>query len=204
MALKILLAEGNVAAQTAGKKILLSGGHDVIAVSNGMAALKKISEAHPDIALLDVYMAGCTGVEVCKKVKASAELAQMPILLTVGKMEPFAAGEAIKIKADGLITKPFEVANLITVVEKLGAGRTGENSAAGRQPPPSIAAESRVYQPRIAQPVAAPAQVRSQPGPAHRLHGGELCDVCGHVNQGESSVCERCDVPLPSTVRVHQ
>ena len=188
MALKILIAEGNVAAQTAGKKILASGGHEVIAVSNGMAALKKISEAHPDIALLDVYMAGCTGVEVCKKVKATAELAQMPILLTVGKMEPFGAGEAIRIKADGLITKPFEVSNLITVVEKLAA-----------RPPGSISAREV----QVAKKLTSPAPMRPELRPASRARGGELCDVCGHVNQGESLVCEQCDVPLPSSVRTH-
>lgn len=190
MGLKILLAEANVAAQNAGRKILASGGHDVVAVSNGLAAMKKISEAHPDIVLLDVYMAGVTGVEVCKKVRATADLAHTPVLLTVGKMDPFGAGEAIKSKADGLITKPFDVANLITVVEKL---------AGFRRPPGSMSAQETQTS-----NTAALAHTRSEVELAQRRQGGELCDVCGHVNREDSLVCEKCDVPLPSSVKAHQ
>ncbi|HXZ45707.1 MAG TPA: response regulator, partial [Pseudolabrys sp.] len=119
MSLKILLADDDMTAQNMGKKILAAVGYDVITVSNGVAAIKKIAEVHPDIVLLDAYMAGYSGVELCKKMKATAELAKMPILLTVGQMEPFSAEQGIKVNADGLIVKPFDVANLIVAVEKL-------------------------------------------------------------------------------------
>jgi CheY-like chemotaxis protein len=203
MTLKVLLAEANVASQNAGKKILASGGHDVVTVSNGLAALKKINEEHPDIVLLDVYMAGCTGVDVCKKVKATTELAQIPVLLTVGKMEPFGAGEAIKSKADGLITKPFDVANLITVVERLAAGRRPPQSNAaggsGEFPSSTVSAAAahvaRVGVARVSDPCFAPDSATRQ--------GGEICDVCGHVNQKLAIVCAECDVPLPSSVQAH-
>ena len=36
--------------------------------------------------------------------------------------------------------------------------------------------------------------------PFSRQQGGEVCDVCGHVNLEGASVCEQCDVPLPSSV----
>jgi CheY-like chemotaxis protein len=157
MALKILLADDSMTAQNMGKKILAAVGYDVVTVSNGVAAIKKIAEVHPDIVLLDVYMAGYTGVEVCKKTKATAEMAQMPILLTVGKMEPFCAEEAIKVKADGLITKPFDVTNLITVVEKF----------AGRLRPPEPAASARLiaHEFQVSKEVAADTQARPEQRP---------------------------------------
>jgi CheY-like chemotaxis protein len=76
-------------AQNMGKKILVDAGYEVVAVSNGAAAIKKISSERPDIAILDEYMPGYTGSEVCERVKASAETSKIPVLLTVGKMEPF-------------------------------------------------------------------------------------------------------------------
>ena len=194
MALKILLADDNTAAQNMGKKILAAAGYDVVTVSNGVAAIKKIAEVHPDIVLLDVFMAGHSGVELCKKMKANAELAKIPILLTVGKTEPFNAEQGIKVKADGLIVKPFDVANLVTVVEKL-AGR----------PPESSVAEAAVR----SRPTPEPSEAyRSAPAtggkttqpPFSRQQGGEVCDVCGYVNLEGASVCEQCDVPLPSSV----
>ena len=69
MALKILLADDSMTAQNMGKKILVDAGYEVIAVSNGAAAIKKIAEHKPDIIILDIYMPGYTGLEVCERVK---------------------------------------------------------------------------------------------------------------------------------------
>ena len=64
MALKILLADDSTTAQNMGKKILTEAGYEVVAVSNGAAAVKKIAEHKPDMIVLDVYMPGYTGLEV--------------------------------------------------------------------------------------------------------------------------------------------
>src|SRR5947209_5851843 len=106
-------------AQNMGKKILTDAGYDVIAVSNGAAAVKKIAEHKPDIIILDVYMPGYTGLEVCEKVRASIDTLKTPVLLTVGKLEPYRAEDANRVKADGVIIKPFEASDLIAIVKKL-------------------------------------------------------------------------------------
>ncbi|MFB3917909.1 MAG: response regulator [Terriglobales bacterium] len=128
--MKILLADDSMTAQSMGKKILAEAGYDVVAVSNGAAAIKKIAETKPDIVLLDVYMPGYSGLEVCEKIKSGPPAEQIPVLLTVGKMEPFKVEEGIKAKADGLIIKPFEATDLLTVVGKL---------AEMVPPPPTVA-----------------------------------------------------------------
>src|ERR1700757_5180992 len=99
-------------AQNMGKKILVDAGYDVVAVSNGAAAIKKVAAERPDLAILDVYMPGYTGLEVCERVKASAETSRIPVLLTVGKMEPFNPEEVNRVKADGVMIKPFEASDL--------------------------------------------------------------------------------------------
>lgn len=119
MALKILLADDSMTAQNMGKKILVDAGYEVVAVSNGAAAIKKISSERPDIAILDEYMPGYTGSEVCERVKASAETSKIPVLLTVGKMEPFDQAKANKVRADGVMIKPFEASDLIAAVQSI-------------------------------------------------------------------------------------
>src|SRR5881275_2724387 len=52
-----------------GRKILADAGYEVITVNNGSAALKKIGEQRPDLIVLDVYMPGYSGLEVCQRVK---------------------------------------------------------------------------------------------------------------------------------------
>jgi CheY-like chemotaxis protein len=118
VSLRILFADDSVTAQNMGKKILTEAGYEVVAVSNGAAAVKKIAEQKPDIIILDVYMPGYSGLEVCEKVRGSMETAQTPVLLTVGKMEPYKPEDANRVKADGVIVKPFEASDLLAIVKK--------------------------------------------------------------------------------------
>ena len=82
MPLTILLADDSMTAQKMGKEILVSAGYEVIAVSNGAAAAKKLADK-PDIIILDVFMPGYTGLEICEKVRASMEISKTPVILTV-------------------------------------------------------------------------------------------------------------------------
>lgn len=128
-------------AQNMGKKILSDAGYDVVAVSNGAAAVKKIAEQKPDIIILDVYMPGYSGLEVCEKVRGSLDTLKTPVLLTVGKLEPYKPEDANRVKADGVIIKPFEASDLLAIVKKF-------EERIGNTPPPIVA-----------QPVAAESEI---------------------------------------------
>ncbi|MGA9510916.1 MAG: response regulator [Candidatus Sulfotelmatobacter sp.] len=119
MARKILLADDSVTAQNMGRKILADAGYEVITVNNGSAALKKIAELKPDLVILDVYMPGYSGLEVCQRLKESQDSARIPVLLTVGKLEPFKPEEAHRVRAEGFIVKPFEASELLSALSKL-------------------------------------------------------------------------------------
>jgi len=119
LARKILLADDSVTAQNMGRKILADAGYEVITVNNGSAALKKIAELRPDLIVLDVYMPGYSGLEVCQRLKDAQETARIPVLLTVGKLEPFKAEEAQRVRADAFIVKPFEASELLSALSKL-------------------------------------------------------------------------------------
>jgi CheY-like chemotaxis protein len=119
LARKILLADDSVTAQNMGRRILSDAGYDVTTVNNGSAALKKIAESKPDLIVLDVYMPGYGGLEVCQRLREAPETARIPVLLTVGKLEPFKAEEARRVRADGFIVKPFEASELLTALTKL-------------------------------------------------------------------------------------
>ena len=131
MSLRILFADDSMTAQNMGKKILSEAGYDVVAVSNGAAAVKKIAEQKPDIIILDVYMPGYSGLEVCEKVRGSLETLKTPVLLTVGKMEPYKPEDANRVKADGVIIKPFEASDLLAIVKKF-------EERIGQMPPPPM------------------------------------------------------------------
>src|SRR6266699_6417910 len=102
-----------------GRRILMDEGYEVSTVNNGSAALKKIHESKPDLIVLDVYMPGYGGLEICQRLKESGETMKIPVLLTVGKMEPFKTDEARRVRADAHIVKPFEAGELLAALTKL-------------------------------------------------------------------------------------
>jgi CheY-like chemotaxis protein len=119
LARKVLLADDSVTAQNMGRRIMTDAGYEVITVNNGSAALKKIHESQPDLIVLDVYMPGYGGLEVCQRLKESEATMKIPVLLTVGKMEPFKVDEAKRVHADGHIIKPFDASELLSALTKL-------------------------------------------------------------------------------------
>src|SRR5208283_4628002 len=119
LARKILLADDSVTAQNMGRRILTDAGYEVTTVNNGSAALKKVADLKPDLIVLDVYMPGYGGLEVCQRLRESDDTARIPVLLTVGKLEPFKADEARRVRADGFIVKPFEASELLAALSKL-------------------------------------------------------------------------------------
>ncbi len=168
MSLRILFADDSVTAQNMGKKILTEAGYEVVAVSNGAAAVKKIAEQKPDIIILDVYMPGYTGLEVCEKVRASSATVKTPVLLTVGKMEPYKPEDARRVRADGVIIKPFEASDLLAIIKKF------EERIAAMPPPPA---------PPVVRPVeeiaVTPLEEHHDPQPARNLQ--PMVEVPDHM-----------------------
>jgi CheY-like chemotaxis protein len=116
---KILLADDSVTAQNMGRRILTEAGYEVITVNNGAAAMKKISEIKPDLVVLDVHMPGYGGLEICQRLREMPKLSRIPVLLTVGKLEPFRPDDARRVNADAFVIKPFEATELLAVLTRL-------------------------------------------------------------------------------------
>ena len=119
MALKVLLADDSVPAQNMGKKILTEAGYEVLAVGNGLEALKKIAGSVPDIAILDIFMPGYTGLEICARLRSNAVTADLPVILTVGKLEPYRPEDGEQVRSNAVIVKPFATGELVSAVRSL-------------------------------------------------------------------------------------
>lgn len=104
---KILVADDNSNIQKMVGLALKDQGIDVVAVGNGEAAVRKISDIHPDLVLADVFMPVRNGYEVCKYVKDDPTLAHIPVILLVGAFDPLDEQEAQRVGADGVLKKPF-------------------------------------------------------------------------------------------------
>lgn len=104
---KILVADDNSNIQKMVGLALKDQGIDVVAVGNGEAAVRKISDLKPDLVLADVFMPVRTGYEVCEFVKSDSKLSHIPVILLVGAFDPLDEQEAQRVGADGVLKKPF-------------------------------------------------------------------------------------------------
>lgn len=83
---------------------------------NGRQALQKSRTVRPDLILLDLMLPDMTGIEVCEKVRADWELAEIPIIMITAISERGMRLTALEAGADEYITKPFDSVELLARV----------------------------------------------------------------------------------------
>ena len=118
MARTVLVADDSPTHQRRATSILTGEGLEVVTVSNGVAAIKKLAAVKLSLILADVSMPGRDGYEVCEHVKNSPDLVHVPVLLIFSDQEPFDEGRAQRARADGKIKKPFEQDDLVATVTR--------------------------------------------------------------------------------------
>ena len=121
MARLILIADDSPIIQRRAQRILQDEGFEVQTVSNGVAAVKKLPVMQPVLVLADVSMPGKDGYEVCEFVKTSAGLRNVPVLLVGSDLEPYDEQRGARVRADGIIKKPFAPHDLIALVRRFTA-----------------------------------------------------------------------------------
>jgi two-component system, OmpR family, KDP operon response regulator KdpE len=91
-------------------KVTLAGqGFEVDDARDGEAALEKLRDSRFDLVLLDVNMPGMSGLDACRAIRSSSEIAI--IMLTVRDDEADTV-EALDAGADDYVTKPFKPSEL--------------------------------------------------------------------------------------------
>lgn len=101
-----------------------AGGSVVRSVADGKAALAAAGAERPDLAVLDVWMPGITGLEVCAALRADPATADIRILLLSAGASDDDVARGIAAGADAYLAKPFSVAGLVAQIRVLTAGRS--------------------------------------------------------------------------------
>jgi len=119
MGTRILLADDSITIQKVVNLTFADEGIEVIAVSNGDVAERRLEEVKPDLVLADIFMPGKNGYELCEAIKQNSQFRNVPVVLLVGAFEPFDQAEARRVRADAHLTKPFESRTLVETVRRL-------------------------------------------------------------------------------------
>lgn len=90
--------------------------YDLKCVGSGKAALESIESSVPDLILLDVMMPDMNGIDVTRYIRLNPALSHIPIILVTAHGE-LPVDEAMEAGADGFIRKPFDIQEMLGLVE---------------------------------------------------------------------------------------
>lgn len=107
---RILIVDDEPQIRRVMRSALTGEGYMVHDARTGEAALEELRKERYDLVLLDVNMPGMDGLETCKTIRASSEVAV--IMLTVRNAEGDKIA-ALDAGADDYVTKPFSMPELL-------------------------------------------------------------------------------------------
>jgi two-component system cell cycle response regulator len=124
---------------------LLAEYYEVALASNGPEALAMAARWSPDVILLDVMMPGMDGYEVCRRLKADAQTAHLPVVMVTALIDQTERVRGLEAGADDFLSKPVDDATmfarlraLLRMKQVLDAWRQRSDTARqlGIEPPP--------------------------------------------------------------------
>jgi CheY-like chemotaxis protein len=101
----ILLVEDNNTSRQAIKSALCKEGFCVIEASDGIEAIKLLSERNPDLILLDLYMKGMDGLKVLSLIKTNQKWKELPVIVCSAHDTQDVKEKVMNAGADGFLSK---------------------------------------------------------------------------------------------------
>ncbi len=97
--------------------LLESHGYSITYALNGKDALQRLTVMQPDIILLDLFMPGINGLEVCEQIKSNLEYQDIPILFLSASHDKEHLIAAFEKGASDYVMKPFQSKEVLVRIE---------------------------------------------------------------------------------------
>ncbi|MBA7640205.1 Regulator of RpoS [subsurface metagenome] len=121
---RILVIEDDPPALRFIRNALQQEGYQVLTATNGLAGLRKAKREEPDLIVLDIMLPGIDGFEICHRLRAEPQTAQLPILMISAWAQEIAKATGLKVGADDYLLKPADSSEIVSRVRKLLARKT--------------------------------------------------------------------------------
>jgi class 3 adenylate cyclase len=99
--------------------LLAVKGYAVVTAASGAEALAVVEKEQPALVLLDVMMPGMSGYDVCRKLRANAATAMLPIVMVTALDPAQERVKGIDAGADDFLSKPINQPELLARVKSL-------------------------------------------------------------------------------------
>ena len=115
--LTVLVADDNEVAQRLCKRVLEKAGYGVLIAADGLQAVDIALAEKPAMILMDVAMPGIDGLEAMRRIKT--EVPSMPIVIASAHSMSSDRERFLAAGADNVLSKPFRLTDLISMVQQL-------------------------------------------------------------------------------------
>lgn len=123
---RVLLADDSPQALRLAEQILTSQGLEVVSVTDGAVALRRLSDVNPDLLIIDVYLPTKNAFELARFMRSQAQYRQVPLIFAATPADQFEEQDAKNAGADVILRKPFEASVLLGAVQDLLQKRGSE------------------------------------------------------------------------------
>ena len=125
---KVLVVDDNKDIVWVVETILKRYGFEVMTTLRGEEVLKKVETFHPQLILLDVFLSGIDGIEICNKLKSGLQTRDIPVIMFSAHTN---RKDVMKFcKADDFLQKPFDVNELVRKINLQIDGQSVTNISA--------------------------------------------------------------------------
>lgn len=114
---RILIADDDQAILDAIQLMLQISDYTVDTVRDGTKVITRIKNSKPDLLLLDLWMSGINGVDICNEIRKNKDTQKLPIILVSANKDIKAS--AAKAQFDDVIAKPFDMYELLGKIKKI-------------------------------------------------------------------------------------
>jgi diguanylate cyclase (GGDEF)-like protein len=114
---RVLVVEDSKTASTLIQRTLKESGVESMAISRPQEVLTALGKFQPDLVLMDMYMPGCTGVEVTRVIRQHEEFLSTPVVYLSADTSIALQVDALRLGGDHFLTKPFNPVILNAVVK---------------------------------------------------------------------------------------
>ena len=114
---KVFVADDNPHVQRMVEDVLGADGHEVSGVSDGADLLHRVSEAGPDLVLMDASLPAADAFEICRGILAQRALADTEIVMLAGPLDTIDSEEATQAGVRSILQKPLSADDLSALVE---------------------------------------------------------------------------------------
>ena len=113
---RVLVVEDSKTAAMVIRRTLSEAGIESLAISRPQEVLTSLVKFQPDLVLMDMFMPGCTGVEVTRIIRQHAEFLSTPVVYLSAATNVALQVDALRLGGDHFMTKPFNPVVLNAVV----------------------------------------------------------------------------------------